>query len=97
MCDSDTDIGCVGDCDGCEPVNDPATNYVDCVLASTEDDLDDTEDLIDDDFDETDEESDETGLFGVVEGTYADYEEIYIIDPDTPYTNEIEITPSWCD
>lgn len=95
-CDSDVDIGC-SDCDDCEPVGDPATAYFGCVLIDTEEDLDDTEEDVDSDIDDTSDEFDENGIIGIVEGTYADYEEVYVIDEETPYSNEIEMAPSWCD
>lgn len=95
-CDSDPDIGC-SDCDSCEPVGDPATEYISCELIDTGDDLDETDEEIDSDIDDTADDFDQNGILGVVEGTYADYEEVYIIDAETPYTNEVEMKPSWCD
>jgi hypothetical protein len=95
-CDPDPNIGCL-DCDSCTPVGDPATEYVDCELIDTEEDLEDTEEEIDSDIDNEAEDFDENGILGAVEGTYADYEEVYIIDEETPYTNEAEMIPSWCD
>lgn len=38
-----------------------------------------------------------TGLMDVVEGTYFDNSQVYIIDWETLYTNEIMLTPSWCE
>lgn len=37
-----------------------------------------------------------TGMIGTTEGTYPDYEKIYIIDGTTPLTNEIKIVSHWC-
>jgi hypothetical protein len=37
-----------------------------------------------------------SGMLGTVEGTYADSEEIFIVDGETDYTNEVDVTPSWC-
>jgi hypothetical protein len=38
-----------------------------------------------------------TGMMGTSEGTYADSEEVYILDGDTEFTNENDIAPAWCE
>lgn len=38
-----------------------------------------------------------SGMMDVVEGTYFDTFQVDIIDGYTPYTNEIILTPSWCE
>ena len=38
-----------------------------------------------------------TGMFGPREGTFPDYEDIYVLDGETALTNEIDVLPSWCD
>lgn len=37
-----------------------------------------------------------TGMMGTTEGTFPDYEDIYIINGTTPLTNEIRILSYWC-
>jgi hypothetical protein len=37
-----------------------------------------------------------TGMMGTTEGTYPDYEEIYIFNGTTALTNEINIISHWC-
>jgi YVTN family beta-propeller protein len=38
-----------------------------------------------------------SGMMGIIEGTFPDYRDIYIIDNETLWTNEITLTPSWCE
>lgn len=98
ICDCDDVIfDCLGDCEGCDIICDPLCHAVDCELTDIEEELEETEDLLEEDFDEHADEAYENGMFAAVEGTYADYEEVFYIDDETPFTNEVEIIPSWCE
>ena len=37
-----------------------------------------------------------TGMLGSTLGTYADAEKVYVLDETTLLTNEVHVTPSWC-
>jgi hypothetical protein len=63
----------------------------------TDEEIAEEEELVYDDIDSAEGESEEFGMLGVVEGTIPDAEEVFILDDDTLFTNEVEISPSWCE
>jgi hypothetical protein len=87
------DCDCVVDCDGTDCV-------ADCLCIALEEDediIEQDDELIFEDIDEDRIDVDDTGLMGTTEGTFADYEEVFVLDGETPITNEVTITPGWCD
>lgn len=95
LCDDSGD--CFGDCEDCEVICDPVCEAVGCVLFTDEEELEEDDNLIFDDIDESETEVADTGMLSLTEGTYADSEEVYVIDDEIVLTNEVDITPSWCD
>lgn len=95
FCQCDSAGYCIN-CD-CDFDGNPATFAFNCEPTALEDELFEDEEITYEDYEHTEEEFDELGFTGAVEGTYADYEEVYIVDAETPYTNEVWITPSWCE
>jgi len=76
---------------------DPATEAFDCEFIDVDDELFLDEEILEDDIDYNNAEFEEVGYLGAVEGTYADFDEVYVIDAETPYTNQVELIPTWCD
>lgn len=101
VCEQDpsyTSGSCSGGCD-CTVTCDGVTCVADCICISVEEDeeIEHEDELVFDEIAENERDIEDTGMMGTTEGTFADYEEIYIVDGETAITNEVDITPSWCD
>jgi hypothetical protein len=65
--------------------------------AEAEDEAEEDDELVFDEIDDAEESIQDSGMMGTSEGTYADSEDVYVLDDETAITNEVDITPSWCD
>ena len=66
------------------------------VTEMADQEADQDENLMFDGIDTNEEEIANCGMLGTTEGTYADSEEICVLDDETVYSNEVDVTPSWC-
>lgn len=97
--DDFSSASCAVDCDctvNCNGIT--CTASCECLTTEeAEEELQHDDELIFDEITENMDDIDDTGMMGTTEGTFADYEEIYVLDGETAITNEVDITPGWCD